>query len=70
VYGRVARSGCDLYFEHIKVSELPAKWAGQLHAKPDDTVTVRIEIEQPSPAEEKTAGDLSAEDPLWDLAEP
>jgi hypothetical protein len=56
-----------LMFEHIKASELPAKWAQQLNAKVDDTVTVRIEIEQPGPAEEKTAEDLSAEDPLFGI---
>lgn len=56
-----------LMLEYIKASELPAKWAEQLHAKSDDTVTVRIEIEQPGPAKEKTAKDLSAEDPLFGI---
>ncbi len=64
---RKGKEMTTLMLEHIKASELPAKWAEQLHAKPADTVTVRIEIEQPGPAEEKTATDLSAEDPLFGI---
>lgn len=34
-----------LVIEHLKAGELPRKWAQQLTAKPEQTVTVRIETE-------------------------
>lgn len=34
-----------LVIEHMKASELPPQWAQRLNARPEQTVTVRIETE-------------------------
>lgn len=34
-----------LVIQHFKTSELPAQWAQQLKASPEQTVTIRIETE-------------------------
>lgn len=34
-----------LVIEHLKASELPQQWAKRLNARPEQTVTVRIETE-------------------------
>lgn len=43
-----------LVIEHLKASELPRKWAQQLTAKPEQTVTVRIETESDETVTEAT----------------
>lgn len=41
--------------EHLKASELPAQWAEQLHATPNQTFTVIIEPEQAGEAKRRLA---------------
>ena len=54
-----------LVIEHLKASELPQQWAQRLKAKPEQTVTVRIETE-PEPAAE-TAAAFVTDDPAFGI---
>ena len=54
-----------LVIEHLKASELPQQWAQRLRAKPEQTVTVRIETE-PEPVAE-TAAAFVTDDPAFGI---
>jgi len=43
-----------LIIEHLKARELPQQWAEQLKTRPEQTVTVRVEIEPEQTAAEPT----------------
>ena len=38
-----------LVIEHLKIAELPQQWAQRLKARPEQTVTVRIDTEPEAP---------------------
>lgn len=54
-----------LVIQHVKTSELPAQWAQQLKALPDQTVTIRIETE--AAGANKTATSFVTDDPAFGI---
>jgi hypothetical protein len=54
-----------LVIEHIKASELPAHWARQLKALPEQTVTVRIETEEAAVSKQATG--FVTDDPAFGI---
>ena len=55
-----------LVIEHLKASELPSQWVAQLKAKPEQTVTVRIDTE-PEPARAETTETFTTDDPAFGI---
>ena len=54
-----------LVIEHLKASELPQQWAQRLNARPEQTVTVRIETETGPAA--GTAAAFVTDDPAFGI---
>jgi diaminopimelate decarboxylase len=54
-----------LVIQHVKTSELPAQWAQQLQALPDQTVTIRIETETAASQEAPTS--FVTDDPAFGI---
>lgn len=54
-----------LVIEHVKASELPQQWAQRLNAKPEQTVTVRIETESEPVA--RTSAEFVTDDPAFGI---
>jgi hypothetical protein len=55
-----------LVIEHLKASELPQQWAQRLKAKPEQTVTVRIETESEQATAEATEAFVT-DDPAFGI---
>ena len=54
-----------LVIEHMKASELPQQWAKRLNARPEQTVTVRIETENEPTAQ--TVAAFVTDDPAFGI---
>ncbi|MGB3622352.1 MAG: hypothetical protein WBA20_13470 [Ketobacter sp.] len=54
-----------LVIQHVKTSELPAQWAQQLKALPDQTVTIRIETEVTGTSDSTTS--FVTDDPAFGI---
>ncbi len=55
-----------LVIEHLKINELPRQWAQRLKARPEQTVTVRIETEPETPASQ-AAETFVTDDPAFGI---
>lgn len=55
-----------LVIEHLKASDLPKQWAQHLKARPDETVTVRIETE-PEQTDAKVTEVFVTNDPAFGI---
>ena len=55
-----------LIIEHLKARELPHQWAEQLKTSPEQTVTVRVEIETEQAATEPTRAFVT-DDPAFGM---
>jgi hypothetical protein len=54
-----------LIIQHLKASELPAQWAHRLKMQPEQTVTVRIEMEETNSTEQ--AVEYITDDPAFGI---
>lgn len=55
-----------LVIEHLKAKDLPEQWAQHLNARPDQTVTVRIETE-PEHIDAKVTEAFVTNDPAFGI---
>lgn len=56
-----------LVIEHLKASELPQQWALRLQAKPEQTVTVRIETESAASTQAVATETFVTDDPAFGM---
>ncbi len=54
-----------LTIEHLQVSDLPREWAQRLQAEPEQTVTVRIDMEDRKPIQPEPS--FTTDDPAFGI---